>query len=187
MTTMSEPPDGRDPLVELTDQARLDAAITDRQLERELRDRAADLATVTGTLRDLAEQAAVITLSTPSGRTFTGRLLAVALDHVVLATPGHQQVVVASDSVATVRPEPRAGALPPMGDRPPAQDLELVERLARWLEVRPRLAVAPRGPGDLIKGVLTAVGEDVISLRPDAGGPLIWVATAQVEAVARDA
>jgi hypothetical protein len=175
---------GADPLVGLTDEARLAEAIAERSEQRELTERASELATLAGTLRDLAERTAGIGLTTRSGRTFHGSALAVAVDHVAVGTPAGQHVFVRLDRVAVVRPDQASRAPVAQGERAPAQDLLLLERCARWVADRPALAVAVDGVDDLLRGRLLAVADDVLSLALDGTRTPTYVAGAAVEAIA---
>jgi hypothetical protein len=161
-------PPRRDPYLDLADEAAHEAAVRARAEERQLRERAAELANWVGTLRDLAERQVGVVLSSRSGRTHRGLLLAVAEDYVALRLPGGQTVAVAGDAVASVRPEPGLVAAPAMGDRERAQDRTLLELIDRAAEERRRVAVGIAGADDVLQGSLAGVGEDVISLRLDS-------------------
>ena len=134
-------------------------------------------------IRDRA--AAVVSLHTTSDRRYQGRIVGVARGHVALTTRQQQAVFVLLDCIAVVRPEPVLTAVRAAGDREPAQDLLLLERCADWVGERPWLVVAVVGPGDLLGGHLHAVGEDVVTLRPDGHGPATFVAASAIEAITR--
>jgi hypothetical protein len=173
-----------DPLVGLTDDERLAAAIQERAQVRDLTQRATELATLAGTLRDLAERRAGVSLLTVSGRTHRGSLLAVSVDHVVLATASGQQVLVRVDAIAVTRPDPDSRAPLAQGDREPATDQLLAERASLWVEDRPVLAVSVRGVPDLLRGRLLAVAEDLLTLSLDGARTPTYVTIDAVEAVA---
>lgn len=173
-----------DPLVGLTDEARVAEAVADRARQRDLTLRAAELATLAGTLRDLAERGAGVGVATVSGRTYRGSATAVAADHLVLQTPAGQRVFVRLSAVAMVRPDRDSRAPLAQGDREPAQDLLLVERCARWVVDRPALALAVRGHDDLVRGRLLAVAEDLLSLSLDGARTPTYVAVDAVETIA---
>lgn len=178
------PPD-EDPLVGLTDAARVSDAIAERADQRDLTARASELATLVGTLRDLAERGAGIGVTTTSGRTYRGSALAAAADHVVLATRVGQRVFVHLDRVAVVRPEPDGRVPLAQGDRDHAQDLLLLERCARWVPDRPTVAIAVVG-GDLLRGRLLAVADDLVSMALDGSRSPAYVAAHAIEVVALD-
>lgn len=160
-------PPRRDPYVDLADEAAHQAAVRARASERELRDRAAELAGWDGTLRDLAERRASVTVQCRSGRVHRGVLVAVADDHVAMRLPGGQLVALADRAVTSVRPEPGSAAAPAMGDRERAQDRTLLEVLDRAVGERRRVALSLDGAREVVGGTLLAVGEDVITLRLD--------------------
>jgi len=173
-----------DPLVGLTDDERLAAAIRERSQLRDLTQRATELATLVGTLRDLAERRAGVSLLTVSGRTHRGSLRAVSVDHVVLATTSGQQVLVRLDAIAVTRPDPDSRAPLAQGDREPAADQLLPERVSLWVDDRPVLAVSVRGIGDLLRGRLLAVAEDLLTLSLDGARTPTYVTIAAIEAIA---
>ena len=160
-------PPRRDPYLDLADESSHEAAVAARATERELRDRAAELAGWAGTLRDLAEAATTVTVRSRSGRVHRGELVAVAEDHVALRLPGGQLLALAGRAVVSVRPEPTSRAAPAMGDRERSQDRTLLEVLDRAAGERRRVALCLDGATDVVQGTLTAVGEDVVTLRLD--------------------
>lgn len=176
-----------DPLVELGDDASLRSAIRDRQERRDIAHVQADLATMVGTLRDLAERAIGVTIMTDMDRRFQGVLIAVALDHVVLTTAAAQHVHIPLDAVHHVRTEPGLSRGVARSDRAAAQDLLLQERLARWQHSPPHVGVYVVGRPDPIRGRLVAVGEDVLTVHGDHDHQPTWIRLASVRCVIRDA
>lgn len=174
-----------DPFLGLTDDARVAEAVAARAGQRDLTARAMELATMAGTLRDLAEARAGVGITTTSGRTVQGAALGVATDHVVLATGAGQHVLVALAAVAVVRPDPADRAPIAQGERAPAQDLLLLERCAVLAEERPEVAVGVRGSAELLRGQLAAVADDVLTITGVDRTPA-YVAAAAVEVVAID-
>ena len=75
---------GRDPLVDLLDEARAEAAGTARSRQRWLEQQAAEGATLVGTLVGLAERGGPVALRTRAGRVCHGPLVAVGGDFVVV-------------------------------------------------------------------------------------------------------
>lgn len=175
-----------DPLVGLTDDARLAEAVAERSAQRDLTMRASELATLAGTLRDLAERTAGVGITTTSGRTYRGSALGVAVDHLVVATRSGQHVFVRLDAVAVVRPDPDSRAPVAQGDREPLQDLLLLERCARWVAERPVIALGVRGTSDLLRGRLLAVADDLVSVALDGSRVPAYVAGEAIEVVARE-
>jgi hypothetical protein len=158
-------PPARDPYVDLADDASHDAAVRARAEERDRRDRASELATWVGTLRDLAERRAVVSVRARSGRLHRGGLVGVGLDHVVLELPVGSLLLLALEAVRTVRPEPGEPAPPAMGDRDSAQDRTLAEALARLVEERRAVALMIRDVAEPLHGRIVGFGEDVVTLR----------------------
>lgn len=177
-------PPADDPLVGLTDDARLAEAVAARSAQRDLTMRASELATLAGTLRDLAERTAGVGVTTTSGRTFHGSAIGVAVDHLALATGSGQQVFVRLDAIGLVRPDPDSRAPVAQGDRSPGQDLLLLERCARWVHDRPSVALGVRGASDLLRGRLLAVSEDLVSVALDGSRTPAYVAGDAIEVVA---
>ena len=175
---------GNDPLVGLTDEARVAEAVAARSEQREFAIRAAETATLAGTLRDLAERRAGMGVTTASGRAFQGSALAVAVDHLVLATPSGQRVFIRLDAIGIVRPDPDSRAPLAQGERDAAQDLLLLERCARWVHDRPAVALAVTGTADLLRGRLLAVSDDLLSLSLDASRHPVYVAGDAIQVVA---
>jgi hypothetical protein len=177
-------PPRRDPYLDLADESAHQAAVRARLTERELRERAAEVAGWAGTLRDLAEARTAVTVRCRSGRAHHGVLLAVAEDFVAMRLPAGQLVALAAQGVTSVRPEPGSRAAPATGDRDRAQDRTLLEVLDRAVNERRRVALSLDGSPDVLQGVLAAVGEDVVTLRLDGDRDLVYLrAGAIVEAV----
>jgi hypothetical protein len=171
-----------DGLVTLTDDERVRAAVAARTESRRRHLEAEEEATLVGTLRDLAERGAAVVVAT-STRTHRGRLTAVAPDHLALLTPAGSHLLVRLDAVATVRPEPDLHAPVARGERPAPHDRRLLEECALWAADRPAVAVALIGVDDPVRGALVAVGEDVVTIRPDGAAGPVYVAAAAIEAI----
>jgi hypothetical protein len=169
MTRDAAPVDPADEVTGLLDDEALDGAVRARRAVREGRDRARELSTWVGALRDLAERRATVQVRTVAGTDVTGALLAVATDHLVLRVAGGGLTVVARVAISGVREPGGPGAsVPAAGDRPAPSDRALLEVLDRWREdAAPVHLVTWGGDGD--RGRLVAVGEDVVSLSAAAG------------------
>lgn len=150
----------------LLDEAAVDEAIRSRRAAREGRDRARELATWVGTLRDLAERGAAVQVSTVADTAPMGRLVGLAADHLVLQVPGGGFTVVARAHTTAVRET--AGGAPAAGDRTAPTDQALLEVLDRWREDGAPAHLVTRG-GATERGRLVTVGEDVLSLATSAG------------------
>ena len=177
---------GEDPLVDLADDARVADAIAARTEQRDITARAAELATLAGTLHDLAERRAGIGVTTTGGRTVQGTAVGLAADHLAVATGADQLVFVRLDQVAVLRPDPTLRAPTAQGERDPDHDLLLLERLAHWVDDRPEVAVGLTGVPDLVRGQLVAVAEDVLTLVAGPDRAATYLAADAVEVVAID-
>lgn len=156
-----------DPFVELTDAAVLREAVAARSDERGRLERARVLATWEGTLHDLAERGTPVVLRTSGDRVHRGLLRAVGIDHVAVRLPDAATVLIATDTIRTVRPGPGRAAPVAAGDRAWSQDRTLVEALALAVETSPEVALTLRETADPLSGSVIGLGEDVITLRPD--------------------
>jgi hypothetical protein len=152
---------------ELLDDARADDLASARSKERWLRRQATESATVAGTLLDLAERGAPVSIGVVGGRRHDGTVLAIGTD-VVLLAERNDRVAIPVASIATFRPVPGAGGRAATGDRPPAVDVGFVELLARVVDDQPDVAIS-LVTGEVVSGRLLAVGADVVSVRVAAG------------------
>ena len=173
-----------DPTVDLRDEASVDHAVATRRSRRQLEQVESELATFVGTLRDLAERGVVVALHCDDDRRFQGVVIAVATDHVVMATPAGQRVHLLLEAIHAVRVEPDDAAGIPRSSRDAAQDLLLLERIARWLADPPDVALFITGRLEPVRGRLVAVGEDVVTIRGDHDDHPTWVAAGAVRCVA---
>jgi hypothetical protein len=181
------PPPPRDPYVDLADEASHEAAVRARTEERDRRERATELATWVGALRDLAERRAVVSLRARSGRVHRGALVGVGLDHVVLERPVGALVLLALEAVRTVRPEPGEPAPPAMGDRESPQDRTLAEALQRLVEGRHPVVLVVEDVAEPLHGLVIGFGEDVVTLRlTGADRGTVYLPLAAVDEVVLD-
>ena len=158
-----------DPFVELADDARQLTELRSRAAYRGRRHAATEVATFTGTLRDLAERAIPVAVQTSSTRVHRGPLLTVGIDHVAVRRVDGSIALVAFDTVRSVRPEPGVPARAAMGDRERSDDRTLLEALDRFLEADREVVVLLRDIDDPLRGEVLGFGEDVLTLRL-AGG-----------------
>lgn len=177
---------GIDPHVTLADNASVQEAVRQRQQRRDIAHVEADIATLVGTLRDLAERRVGITLHSDDDHRIQGVVVAVAIDHVVVATPSHQRALLPLDAVHYVRTDPGIAAGVARSDRLAAQDLLLQERIAHWQGDQPHLAVFVRGRPDPLRGRLVAIGEDVVTLRGDSDHHPTWIRLAAIRCILID-
>ena len=158
-----------DPFVELGDDERIRAAIEARQEGRQRRDRAAEVATWIGTLRDLAERELGVVVRLAADRVHRGSLAAVGQDHIALRLASGATVLIMIDTIRSVRPEPGRVAPVAMGDRGSSQDRTLVEALERLAEQSTEVVLALRDTEDPINVRLVGLGEDVLTVRTTGG------------------
>jgi hypothetical protein len=176
-----------DPTVRLRDDGSVEDAVAARRARHHFAQVESELATFVGTLRELAERGVEVTIRGDDDRGFQGVVLAVATDHVVMATPPGQRVHMLLDAIHTVRVEPGSRAGIPRSSREAAQDLLLLERLDRWLDDPPDVAIFVAGRIDPVRGRLTAVGDDVLTIRDDHDEHPTWIAAGAVRCVALEA
>lgn len=174
---MRGPGPGPDPYLALSDAASQEHAVEERRRLREQLDRAADVATWVGTLRDLAESRSPVTLSVVGGRTRRGAVTAVGSDVLVVATPAGDRLLIRLDQVRAVYIEssassasPGAGPAPARGHRGPASPRRFLTVLSSAVEHDPLVSLWLEGLPDPLRGRVLGMGEDVLSLRPGEGG-----------------
>ena len=152
-------------LVGMTDDELVAQRIREREQDRLRSSQQAEIATLVGTLVDLAERQEQVTVHTTADRDHRGRLVAVARDHVRLELSDRSRVLLATSSLTAVRPDPQGHHGDARGERDLVADQELLEVLVELVPARPDLAVVLAGSGKVLHGRLTAVGEDVVTLR----------------------
>jgi hypothetical protein len=178
-------PPTRDPYLDLADDAAHEAAVRARTEQREREERAAEVATWMGTLRDLAERGVAVSLRARSGRIHRGALVGLGTDHVAVRLHAGSLVLVSLAATRTVRPEPGELAPAAMGDRDRAQDRTLVEALARLVEERRPVMLVVRDVEDPLQGEVLGLGEDVLTLRLRGGDRgTVYLPLAAVDEVA---
>lgn len=177
---------GRDPTVTLRDDASVEDAVAQRLARRHLEQAESDFATFLGLLRDVAERGVDVTVHGDDDRRFQGVVIAVAGDHIVVDTPARQRLHLRLDAIQMVRVEPGHDAAIPRGDRTAAQDVLLLERMARWLDEPPYVALFVAGRPDPVRGRLVAVGDDVITIRGDHDRHASWIPAGAVRCVATE-
>lgn len=176
-----------DPLTDLVDEGRASEGVAARARERVLAQVAREEAGLAGTLIDLVERGSAVAVRTETGRTHHGVPLAVGADYCVLRTTGGSEPHLRLSAIATVRPHPGERHVAATGDRSPPFDLRLLEVLGRAVGDQPRVTLVTRG-GEVVVGLLLAVGTDVVTVRPEAGGrePIYVAAGALTEALLED-
>ncbi len=131
-----------------------------------------------GLALDLAERGDAIVLTTTSGRTHRGRLVAVGRGVWVLGAdrPGGADrsagtagtTFVATDAVATLRAQPAVGGRPApevVGARPVPLAASMADMLTELAAEHPRVRVVVLGEPEATIGELRSVGVDVATVR----------------------
>lgn len=162
---MSRVPAGHDPYLALGDDARQEAEVAARSERRSRLERASEVATWRGTLRDLAERRVPVSLRLAGGATRRGCLVAVGADHLGVRTEAGQLVLVLLAAVRALRPEPGLPAPAATGDRDRVEGRRLVEVLAAHVEERERIVLGCDGWEEPLAGEIVALGEDVVTLQ----------------------
>lgn len=174
-----------DPYVELTDAAAHAAAVRARAERRERHDRATEVATWLGTLRDLTERAATVVLSTRDARTLRGWLMGLSSDQLVLGLPGGGRIHLRLAALRMVRPEPGSVAPPASGDRLAPVDATIEDVIDGLAEEGGSVVLHVRDLADPLRGEVRAIGEDVVTLRlTGPGRAVVYVPVGAVDAVA---
>lgn len=156
---------GIDPYVALADDAAVGAAIASRNERQSRLQRASEIATWTGTLRDLAERASPLVVRTAGDRVHHGRLAAIGIDHVALLLADAMVVLIASDTLRSVRVAPGHRAPVATGDRDRSQDRTLIEALEHLVDERRGVVIRLRQSADPVSGRIVGVGDDVVTVR----------------------
>ncbi|MEN3271593.1 MAG: hypothetical protein V7636_354 [Actinomycetota bacterium] len=165
----------------LLDEATAGEQASARSRERWLRRQATEGATLAGTLLDLAESGAQVSVWTGPERRVDGVLVGVGPDVVVLRDRG-DHIALRTAAITVVRPAPGQRIVAATGDRSAAMRLELVELLARLVDDRPDVAVV-LDTGESLTGTLIAVGADVLTVQVGAGGDLAYSSVARCASV----
>ncbi|HEX7168898.1 MAG TPA: hypothetical protein VF230_18110 [Acidimicrobiales bacterium] len=163
--------DGLDRLDALLADAAAAEAARDRARTRSLREAAEQEATFEGTLVDLAEAGADVSVRTVVGRVHRGRVTAVGRDFFVVQDGRRAPALVAFAGTASVRTAPggtgREGAV--TGRRRGAVAASFATVLAGLAAERPSVRIGVVGGEATIAGELRSVGTDVVAVRGDAG------------------
>jgi hypothetical protein len=138
-----------------------------RARQRWLRQQLEEESTFSGLLLDLAERGLPVVVQGRGSRVHRGVLSAVASDCVVLRAPSGVHVLLAYHGIAWIRPEEVSGT--PTGDRGVSIDLGVAELLAALVGERPRVLIVSLDHGEGLAGELRAVGQDVVTIRLEAG------------------
>ena len=156
--------------------AAVDEAARSRLRERWLRVQSEESASVLGTLVDLAERGAPVTLDV-AGQRARGRVVGVGGDFVALraggSDGGDHDVLVRLRAIDVVRVEP--GGVAVRGDRSKLLEVTLDAVVGPLAAERPEVLVRTWG-GAAVRGELRSAGTDVLAVRVDGDPPSpTWV------------
>lgn len=152
---------------------RADAARDHRRREHWLRRQAADDASLTGVLVDLAEQGHLVRVTTTGGGRHLGRVRGAGAEVVVLES-GRHRVVIAADAVSTVQAAPGEQTVTsPTGHRVGDDPTTLGDLLSHAVGDAEEVTLVTR-TGQVLVGELVAVGRDVVMVRPDRRTPVVY-------------
>lgn len=172
--TVNWPP-ANDPHQELTDAARHALAVLSRVGERELLDVAADTATFTGTLHDLADRGVDVAVHLASGRRVHGAVRRIGRDVVVIGRADRVQVAVAARTIRSVgvASGDAASFSPARGERTDIVDVTLHGIVAEAFEFGIDLVLVAEASAEPIPGRVVGVGEDVITVEMHGPSPVV--------------
>jgi hypothetical protein len=166
----------------LLDDARADERAAARMRGRWLEQQAAETATFAGTLVDLAEHGAHLSIRATDGRRHDGTAVAVGTDFVALDDRG-DLVLVRLATATVVRTRPERSLRLASGDRAATVDLDASEVLSRLAPAQPEVAIGFDG-GDTVAGVLLAAGADVLTVRvADADDGIVYASSPRCASV----
>lgn len=146
--------------------ARAGEAAGERSRARWLRRQAEEEARWAGTLLDLAERQAAVSVRTAGGRALVGMLTLVGRDVCAVRTAGGTTTFVPLDridAVTTVAGDGRAAT----GSRTPAADVTWADVLGRLAEEGARVTVHVGASTEALVGELVGVGLDVVTVVTD--------------------
>lgn len=146
-----------------------DARVTDaaerRARERWLARAAEEDATLVGVLTDLAERQVPVVVTSCTGRRHQGTVSAIGTDFVAVRSAAGEQVLLAADTIRSVRTAPQVGEA--WGDRATRAGLDLLGVLAGLAAERERVLVVTTEGAEVVAGELRGMGRDVLVLRTD--------------------
>ncbi|MEX2504200.1 MAG: hypothetical protein WD378_05075 [Egicoccus sp.] len=173
-----------DEFVAFTDAAGHARAVEARARRHERLAAAAEVASWLGTLRDLAERRARVSVTTRSRRVVTGWLVGLSTDRLVLALAAGDLLHVRLAAVRLVRPEPGPPAPVATGDRAAPAEVTLEDVLDAAAETGGPVVLHVRDMADPLRGMLVGLGEDVATVRLEGPGrQTVYLPLAAIDAV----
>lgn len=153
-----------DALARWAAEARVDEAAAARSRERWLRQQAAEETTFASVVADLSERDRPVLVHTTNSRRHRGRLTALGVDFLGIRTDAGADVLVSLAAVTAIRTQPREQRA--HSGRFVELRLHLADAVAAMAAERPRVVIGTNAD-DTFNGDLTAVGQDVVTLRID--------------------
>jgi hypothetical protein len=173
-----------DEFVAFTDAAGHAEAVEARARRHQRLAAASETASWLGTLRDLAERGARVSVTTRSRRRVSGWLVGLSTDRLVLAVTGEEMLHVRLAAVRLVRPEPGPPAPVATGDRAAPAEVTLEDVLDAVAERGGPVVLHLRDVADPLRGTLVGLGEDVATLRLEGPGrQTVYLPLAAIDAV----
>ena len=166
--------------------AQVEDAVAQRRRTAWRRRQAEDELTLLGLMADFGERGDAVGLTLETGRRHQGTVASIGPDVVGLTAAGGRSVLVALDSISSVRGPADPGRPPHPGDGQPDREpgstgLTLASALARWSDDRPPVVLVTRS-GEVVRGSLDTVGTDVLRLGGDRGA-MVYVPLTSVSEV----
>jgi hypothetical protein len=172
-----------DPLIDLLDRARDEAAAQTRRVRATRVGVATETATFAGLLVDLSEAGDPVVIELADGSERRARIEAVGADVLVLEpTPGQRALLAMRAIVGVDTPGKRRHAI---GDREPAR-VTLGTLVAAYAPMRPDVVVRREHTGARLRGRLWSCGIDLCSVRTEDGRLVHVPLDALVEVVLDD-
>lgn len=161
-----------DPLTSLIDEERTSAIRRQRDREHGLHHQAQMQASIMGTLIDLGEQAAQLTIHTKSGNTHHGEIGTVGRDFFSLRLRSDAILYCHISNLSSIRPQSNSTHGPALGNRETNVDLLFSELLSLASEEKPLVTIITSG-GEQIGGHLYSVGTDVVTIQLHGADPAV--------------
>lgn len=164
----------------LAAEARADAAAASRRRTAWLARQAEEEASLVGVLLDLYDRGRAIVVKTSTGRVHRGWIETVGLDFLVLRTAPGSRVLMRLDQLVTLRTA--QNEVDSVGDRPVHVEADLATLVRSLGPLRPYVSIIAGGAGtaESICGDMTWAGRDIVAIRPNAGGSLVYVPLAAI-------
>lgn len=165
-----------------TAEGRSDETRHSRERERWMALQAAEEATFSGVLLDLAESGTTVAVTTASGRRHRGTIELVSSALCVLLTDGGAEVLLRPSGIVNVRPHLDSRA-PGLGDRRTRPGPSIHDALGLACAERLRVTIWSSGGREGLSGILVSVGADVVLVELDGSSESAYVPLDSVDEV----